>query len=79
MKIVADSNIPFAKECFSSIGEVRTYSGRELCRALVADADVLLVRSVTKVGEGLLAGSNVKFVGTATCLLYTSPSPRDRS
>lgn len=66
LKIVADCNIPFVKECFCSIGEVRTYSGRELCREVAAGADVLLVRSVTKVGEDLLAGSNVKFVGTAT-------------
>jgi erythronate-4-phosphate dehydrogenase len=66
LKIVADCNIPFVKECFSSIGQVELYSGREFCRALVSDADVLLVRSVTKVDKDLLAGSKVKFVGTAT-------------
>jgi erythronate-4-phosphate dehydrogenase len=32
----------------------------------VADADILIVRSVTQVNEQLLAGSKVKFVGTAT-------------
>ena len=32
----------------------------------VADADILLVRSVTQVNEALLGGSKVKFVGTAT-------------
>ena len=32
----------------------------------VAGADILLVRSVTKVTEALLKGSNVRFVGTAT-------------
>lgn len=66
MKIVADSNIPFVEECFSTVGEVVVCPGREMSSAVVADADVLLVRSVTKVGEPLLAGSAVKFVGTAT-------------
>ena len=32
----------------------------------VADADALLVRSITQVNEPLLAGSSVRFVGTAT-------------
>jgi len=66
MKIVADANIPFVKECFSSIGEVRTIGGREITPWIVAEADILLVRSITPVGVDLLAGSKVSFVGTAT-------------
>ena len=66
MKIVADQNIPFVKECFSSIGDVQIYPGRQLTAAQVADADILLVRSVTKVNASLLAGSRVRFVATAT-------------
>jgi erythronate-4-phosphate dehydrogenase len=66
MKIVADGNIPFVKECFSSIGKVEIVTGREIKPGVVADADVLLVRSVTPVGLELLAGSKVRFVGTAT-------------
>ena len=66
MKIVADANIPFVKECFSSIGEVTTIGGREMTPWNVADADILLVRSITPVGVDLLAGSKVRFVGTAT-------------
>jgi erythronate-4-phosphate dehydrogenase len=66
MKIVADGNIPFVAECFSSIGEVKVVGGREITPAAVRDADVLLVRSVTQVGPDLLAGSKVRFVGTAT-------------
>ncbi len=62
MKIVADTNIPFVKECFSSVGQVTLMPGREM----TAEADALLVRSVTKVNEQLLAGSKIKFVGTAT-------------
>jgi erythronate-4-phosphate dehydrogenase len=66
MKITTDENIPFVAECFSSIGEVITISGREITPKAVADTDILLVRSITPVNEGLLAGSRVKFVGTAT-------------
>lgn len=66
MKIVADENIPFVKECFSSIGEVEVVAGREMTTAMVRDADVLLTRSVAKVNKKLLEGSSVKFVGTAT-------------
>ena len=66
MKIVADTSIPFVAECFSSIGEVETVPGREISPSIVADADVLLVRTVTQVNSDLLAGSKVRFVGTAT-------------
>ena len=66
MKIIADENIPFVAECFSSIGEVEVVPGREITPGVIADADVLLVRSITSVGADLLAGSKVRFVGTAT-------------
>jgi erythronate-4-phosphate dehydrogenase len=66
MKIVADENIPFVKQCFSSAGEVLAIGGRKITPEILKDADALLVRSITKVGEDLLDGTNVKFVGTAT-------------
>ncbi|MHC4495133.1 MAG: 4-phosphoerythronate dehydrogenase [Planctomycetota bacterium] len=66
MKIIADANIPFVAECFSSIGEVEVIAGREITPGIIAEADVLLVRSITPVGEDLLAGSKVRFVATAT-------------
>ena len=66
MKIVADENIPFVKECFSSAGEVLTTGGRKITPEILKNADAFLVRSITKVGRGLLDGTNVKFVGTAT-------------
>ena len=66
MKIIADQNIPFVEECFSSIGQVTLVSGREVTSDLVKDADILLVRSITKVNADLLAGSRVQFVATAT-------------
>ncbi len=66
MKIVADGNIPFVRECFSSIGEVKVVDGRQITPESVHDVDILLVRSITPVNEKLLAGSKVKFVATAT-------------
>jgi len=66
MKIIADANIPFVEECFSSIGEVITVGGRDITPDVVANADVLLVRSITQVNADLLAGSKVRFAATAT-------------
>ena len=53
MKIAADCNIPLVKECFSTIGEVETAAGREITAETVRSAEVLLVRSVTKVDGDL--------------------------
>ncbi|MCB5160376.1 4-phosphoerythronate dehydrogenase [Marinomonas algarum] len=66
MNIIADENMPNAEALFSHLGQVTLVNGRTLTSALVKNADVLLVRSVTKVTEELLAGSAVKFVGSAT-------------
>ena len=66
MRIVSGSNIPFAAECFSAIGDVEVYDSKEITAKLVAEADILLVRIVTQVNSDLLAGSKVRFVGTAT-------------
>lgn len=66
MKILVDENIPAAAACFSQFGEVQQVNGRQLTREGIGDAEVLIVRSVTKVNEDLLAGSRVRFVGSTT-------------
>lgn len=66
LKIVADQNIPRVEAWFAGLGEVVTVPGRTLDAATVRDADILLVRSVTRVDQALLGGSRVRFVGTAT-------------
>lgn len=66
MQIVADENIPFVREAFSAFGAVTTHPAAHLTPAVVRQADVLLVRSVTRVDADLLARSRVRFVGTAT-------------
>ena len=65
MRILADENIPML-EVFEQHGQLRRVAGRSLDRAVLGDAEVLLVRSVTQVDRALLAGSQVKFVGTCT-------------
>ena len=66
MLIVADENIPLLDAFFAGFGEIRRYPGRAIDAACARDADVLLVRSVTRVGRQLLQGSQVRFVGTCT-------------
>jgi erythronate-4-phosphate dehydrogenase len=66
MLIVADENIPLLDAFFQGFGEIRRVPGRGIDRALVEQADVLLVRSVSQVNRALLEGSKVRFVGTCT-------------
>lgn len=66
MLIVADENIPLLDSFFGDIGEIRRVNGRTLTPDQVKDADILLVRSVTRVDRQLLEGTRVRFVGTAT-------------
>ncbi len=66
MKFVVDKNIPLVEKAFGSLGEVRLVETGEFTPEVVRDADVLVVRSETKVNQTLLEGSRVKFVGTAT-------------
>ena len=66
MKIIADENIPCVERAFASLGDVELLPGRDMRAEQVRDADILLVRSVTRVDKDLLAGSKIRFVGSAT-------------
>ncbi len=66
MKIIADENIPYAKEAFADLGKVTTLSGRQMQNSDLQHCDCLLVRSVTNVNQQLLEGKAVKFVASAT-------------
>lgn len=67
MKIVVDENMPHARELFAEFGEVVALPGRQMAPSALQDADVLLVRSVTRVDASLLASAaRLAFVGTAT-------------
>ncbi|HQF42527.1 MAG TPA: 4-phosphoerythronate dehydrogenase [Ignavibacteriaceae bacterium] len=65
-KIIIDENIAFADKAFNHLGVVETVPGRSISNQLLKDADILIVRSITRVDEHLLKDTNVKFVGTAT-------------
>lgn len=66
LNIVADENIPGLDTWFGDLGNITRVPGRNLSRAQLAAADVLLVRSVTEVNERLLQGTPVRFVGSCT-------------
>lgn len=67
MKIVVDENMPYVEPLFGALGEIIPVNGRTLTPEQVQDADVLLVRSVTRVNAALLeANQKLKFVGSAT-------------
>lgn len=67
MRILADENMPYASQLFSRFGEVVTMPGREITAAALKGVDILLVRSITRVNEVLLAeADSLRFVGSAT-------------
>lgn len=67
MKILIDENMPYAESLFCQLGDVILKPGRTLTADDLIDIDALMIRSVTKVNESLLAKANrLKFVGTAT-------------
>lgn len=69
MKIVADIGIPFLREAVQAGWpevELRQFSPDEIDRLAVRDADVLVVRTRTRVDADLLTGSRVRLVCTAT-------------
>jgi len=66
MKIIADQNIPQVEQAFAHIGELQLVDGRHLSAEQLGDAQMLLVRSVTRVNQQLLDHSAVRFIGSAT-------------
>ncbi|MBD3321214.1 MAG: DUF3410 domain-containing protein [Chitinivibrionales bacterium] len=66
MIVCADTSIRMANEAFSQFGYVVLRRGREIANTQLKDVGMLFVRSVTRVDEGLLKDTPVKFVGTAT-------------
>jgi erythronate-4-phosphate dehydrogenase len=64
--IVVNKHTPYVVEAFETLGKVTALGTREITKETVKDADILIVRSETKVDRDLLEGSRVKFVGTVT-------------
>ena len=66
MKIVADSNIPFAPEAFAGLADVEVLKASEMSPERLRDCEVLLCRSTRNVDAAMLDGTKVRFVATAT-------------
>ena len=67
MKVIVDHKIPYIKEAIERIADEVVYlPGAEFTKEAVKDADALIVRTRTHCNRGLLEGSQVKFIATAT-------------
>jgi len=66
MKIVADHKIPFLRGALEPVAEVVYLPGGAITAADVCDADALVVRTRTICNRGLLEGSRVKCIASAT-------------
>lgn len=67
MRILADENMPAVAALFDDIADdISLRPGRALTSADVTTADVLLVRSITRVDRQLVGERRLRFVGSAT-------------
>ncbi|OFY61433.1 MAG: erythronate-4-phosphate dehydrogenase [Bacteroidetes bacterium RBG_13_42_15] len=66
MRIIADDKIPFLKGVLEPFAEVTYLPGNQINRTNIMGSDALLVRTRTRCNSELLAGTPVKYIGTAT-------------
>jgi len=66
MKVVADDKIPFLKGVLEPFGEVVYLPGGKIAPQHVRDADALVTRTRTRCNAGLLDGSRVRLIASAT-------------
>ena len=67
MKIFYEDSMPYGREFFDDLGDCQVFSHQSIDASQLTDADILLVRSTTKVNEELLKQANkLQFVSTAT-------------
>ena len=66
MKIVADKHIPFLEGVFEPYAEMVYIDGRAINHEDIIDADALIIRTRTKCNAGLLDGTKVSMIATAT-------------
>ncbi|MGI9345877.1 MAG: NAD(P)-dependent oxidoreductase, partial [Gammaproteobacteria bacterium] len=65
-RIVADDSLPFLEHLLADHVHLRRVPADQLNSSTLAGADGLIVRTVTAVTEALVAGSPVRWVGTAS-------------
>lgn len=66
VRIIADDKIPFLKGVLEPYANVVYLPGNQIDRNAVMGSDALLIRTRTRCSSGLLAGTPVRFIGTAT-------------
>lgn len=66
MRVIIDKDIPFIRGILEPYAEVRYERGGDISPQMLEGVDALIVRTRTRCDEALLAGSNVKFIATAT-------------
>lgn len=66
MKIVVDDKIPFIRGVFEPYAEVIYLPGKDISASDVKNADAIVTRTRTICDRGLLEGSSVKVIATAT-------------
>lgn len=66
IKILADRYIPYLRGIFDDVAEVHYLEPGEFTAESVRDADALMIRTRCRCNEGLLEGSSVRFIATAT-------------
>ena len=66
MKLLVDENLPEAERFFAEFGVLTRVAGRAVTPAQAQAADVLLLRSQTRIDAALLGEAQPRFVGTGT-------------
>jgi erythronate-4-phosphate dehydrogenase len=66
IRIVADEHIPFLKGSLEPYAEVIYLPGHHITRSVLSDADGLITRTRTRCDAGLLQGTPVRFIASAT-------------
>ena len=66
LNIIIESKVPYLRGVLEPYARVRYLAPEDITPEAVRDADALIVRTRTRCDSGLLGGSRVSFVGTAT-------------
>lgn len=66
IKVIADSHIPFLRGALEGFAKVSYLPAAEIRRKQLMDADALIIRTRTRCDAGLLDGTSVKYIATAT-------------
>lgn len=66
IQIIAESSIPYLDTLELEGVRLTRLESKDFCPQTIAGADALIVRSITRCTEGLLSGSSVRLICTAT-------------